>query len=74
MCLMYEGVFVSLYLLGETAEKKESPLSLHYKLFSEQHVPDIVGPSNRSASPPMTRMEMIASLVANCKELDEKKL
>ncbi|MCI71152.1 hypothetical protein A2U01_0092415, partial [Trifolium medium] len=47
---------------------------MHYKLFSEQHVPDIVGPSNRSSSAPMTRKEMIAALEVNCKELDEKKL
>ncbi|MCI42576.1 envelope-like protein, partial [Trifolium medium] len=66
--------FISLYLLGETAKTRESPLSLHYKLFSEQHVPDIVGPSYRFASTPMIRKETIAALEANCKELDEKKL
>ncbi|MCI45839.1 envelope-like protein, partial [Trifolium medium] len=59
---------------GETAKLREYPPSLHYKLFSEQHVPDIVGPSNRSASAPMTRKEMITALEANCKELDENKL
>ncbi|MCI88160.1 hypothetical protein A2U01_0109446, partial [Trifolium medium] len=35
---------------------------------------DIAGPSNKSASAPMTRREMIAVLEANCKELDVNKL
>ncbi|MCI74153.1 hypothetical protein A2U01_0095417, partial [Trifolium medium] len=37
-------------------------------------VPDIAGPSNKSASAPMTRKEIIAVLEANCKKLDVKKL
>ncbi|MCI14630.1 envelope-like protein, partial [Trifolium medium] len=59
---------------GETAKKRESPLGLHYKLFSDQHVSDIVVPSTKSVSAPMIRKEMIAALEAHCKELDEKKL
>ncbi|MCH89740.1 envelope-like protein, partial [Trifolium medium] len=35
---------------------------------------DIAGPSNKFASVPMTRKEIIAALETNCKELDEKKL
>ncbi|XP_045802377.1 uncharacterized protein LOC123895957 [Trifolium pratense] len=59
---------------GETAKKRATPLAIHQKLYSKQHAPDIVGPSNAAADTPMTRKEMIAMLEANCKELDEKKL
>ncbi|XP_045797579.1 uncharacterized protein LOC123891721 [Trifolium pratense] len=58
----------------ESAKKRASPLAIHQKLFSKQHAPDIVGPSNAAADTPMTKKEMIAMLEANCKELDEKKL
>ncbi|CAJ2637489.1 unnamed protein product [Trifolium pratense] len=58
----------------ESAKKRATPLSIHQKLFSKQHAPDIAGPSNAAADTPMTRKEMIAMLEANCKELDEKKL
>ncbi|XP_045830914.1 uncharacterized protein LOC123922216 [Trifolium pratense] len=59
---------------GESAKKRATPLAIHQKLYSKQHAPDIVGPSNAAADTPMTRKEMIAMLEANCKELDEKKL
>ncbi|XP_045802453.1 uncharacterized protein LOC123896051 [Trifolium pratense] len=59
---------------GETAKKRATPLVIHQKLYSKQHAPDIVGPSNAAADTPMTKKEMIAMLEANCKELDEKKL
>ncbi|XP_045791453.1 uncharacterized protein LOC123886160 [Trifolium pratense] len=59
---------------GESAKKRATPLAIHQKLYSKQHAPDIVGPSNAAADTPMTRKEMIAVLEANCKELDEKKL
>ncbi|MCI66164.1 hypothetical protein A2U01_0087422, partial [Trifolium medium] len=42
--------------------------------YSKQHVPNIVGPSNKSASAPITRKEMIDVLEAKRKELDVKKL
>ncbi|PNX96616.1 gag-protease polyprotein [Trifolium pratense] len=58
----------------ESSKARESPLTIHQKLFSKQHVPDIVGPSNAAADTPMTRKEIIAMLEATCKELDEKKL
>ncbi|CAJ2635129.1 unnamed protein product [Trifolium pratense] len=58
----------------ESVKKRATPLAIHQKLYSKQHAPDIVGPSNAAADTPMTRKEMIAMLEANCKELDEKKL
>ncbi|MCI13741.1 envelope-like protein, partial [Trifolium medium] len=59
---------------GESSKARESTLTIHQKLFSKQHAPDIVGPSNAAADTPMTRKEMIAMLEATCKELDENKL
>ncbi|MCI79204.1 hypothetical protein A2U01_0100475, partial [Trifolium medium] len=49
-------------------------LTIHQKLFSKQHAPDIVGPSIAAADAPMTRNEMIVMLEGNCRELDENKL
>ncbi|XP_045822111.1 histone-lysine N-methyltransferase, H3 lysine-9 specific-like [Trifolium pratense] len=34
---------------GETAKKRATPLAIHQKLYSKQHAPDIVGPSNAAA-------------------------
>ncbi|MCI35236.1 envelope-like protein, partial [Trifolium medium] len=59
---------------GESAKSRASPLTIHQKLYNQQHAPDIVGPSNVAADAPMIRKEMIIVLEANCKELDEKKL
>ncbi|MCI03021.1 envelope-like protein, partial [Trifolium medium] len=49
-------------------------LTLHYKLFGEHHVPDIVGTSNKSAPAPMSRKHMITALKDTCRVLDEKKM
>ncbi|XP_045793448.1 uncharacterized protein LOC123888425 [Trifolium pratense] len=59
---------------GESAKRRAESLSIHQKLYSQQHAPDIVGPSTAATNAPMTRKEIIAVLEANCKELDEKKL
>ncbi|XP_045791755.1 uncharacterized protein LOC123886481 [Trifolium pratense] len=59
---------------GESAKTRAEPLSIHQKLYSQQHAPDIVGSSTAATDAPMTRKEIIAMLEANCKELDEKKL
>ncbi|KAK2435286.1 hypothetical protein QL285_020359 [Trifolium repens] len=68
----------------DEVSKRESPLDFHPKLFEGKHAADIVfagtpnmdaaGPSLVSAgSASMSRKEMIASLEATCKALDEKK-
>jgi hypothetical protein len=57
----------------DVAKKRESPLIFHYKLFSNQHVPDIVGTSSQAAPVQMTRKDVIAGLKDVCKEFDEKK-
>ncbi|WJX84522.1 hypothetical protein P8452_67093 [Trifolium repens] len=69
---------------GDEVSKRESPLDFHPKLFEGKHAADIefsgpssvvgAGPSGVTAGPgSMNRKEMIASLEATCKALDEKK-
>ncbi|KAK2449275.1 hypothetical protein QL285_008484 [Trifolium repens] len=60
----------------DEVSKRESPLDFHPRLFERKHAADIemVGPSVMADAPPsMNRKEMIASLEAACKTLDEKK-
>jgi hypothetical protein len=53
--------------------KRESPLTLHYKLLGKHHVPDIVGTSGAAAASFMSRNEIVAALRDICTILDEKK-
>ncbi|KAK2367751.1 hypothetical protein QL285_081003 [Trifolium repens] len=61
----------------DEASKRESPLDFHPRLFEGTHAADIeiTGPSVAAptGSGSMSRKEMIASLEAACKALDEKK-
>jgi hypothetical protein len=60
----------------DEVSKRESPLDFHPRLFEGKHAADIVfaSPSVMAAAPSsMNRKEMIASLEATCKALDEKK-
>ena len=67
--------------VDDEVSKRESPLDFHPRLFEGKHAADIkfagpssVAPSGVSAgSGSMSRKEMIASLEATCKALDEKK-
>ncbi|KAK2421454.1 hypothetical protein QL285_032080 [Trifolium repens] len=65
----------------DEVSKRESPLDFHPRLFEGKHAADIefAGPSGvtpfgvPAGSGSMSRKEMIASLEATCKALDEKK-
>ncbi|KAK2373492.1 hypothetical protein QL285_074523 [Trifolium repens] len=61
----------------DEVSKRESPLDFHPRLFEGTHAADIeiTGPSVAAptGSDSMSRKEMIASLEAACKALDEKK-
>ncbi|KAK2445369.1 hypothetical protein QL285_016309 [Trifolium repens] len=65
----------------DEVSKRESPLDFHPRLFEGKHAADIefAGPSSvapsvvSAGSGSMSRKEMIASLEAACKALDEKK-
>ncbi|MCH82675.1 envelope-like protein, partial [Trifolium medium] len=66
----HPGILIS----TDVACKRESPLTLHYRLFEGTHVQDnIVATSGKKTSGSMTRKEMIADLKDTCKALDEKK-
>jgi hypothetical protein len=53
--------------------KRESHLSLHFKLFEGNHAADIAGLSRKVTPSTMSRKEMIASMEATCRALDEQK-
>ena len=50
--------------------KRESPLSLHYKLFEGTHVPDIVSTSGKAVSGAVSKENLIAELKDTCKMLE----
>ncbi|KAH1253654.1 hypothetical protein GmHk_04G010263 [Glycine max] len=50
--------------------KRESPLSLHYKLFEGTHVPDIVSTSGKAASGAVSKDALIDELKDTCKVLE----
>ena len=53
-----------------SVKKRESPLSLHYKLFEGTHVPDIVSTSGKAASGAMSKEDLIVKLKDTCKVLE----
>ncbi|KAL5165706.1 hypothetical protein HKD37_18G050788 [Glycine soja] len=55
----------------DSVMKRESPLSLHYKLFEGTHVPDIVSTSGKAAaSCAVSKDALIAELKDTCKVLE----
>ncbi|KAL5190913.1 hypothetical protein HKD37_04G010254 [Glycine soja] len=69
------GIMLSQYpnMLNYTDSvmKRESPLSLHYKLFEGTHVPDIVSTSGKTAaSGAVSKDALIAELKDTCKVLE----
>ncbi|KAH1226021.1 hypothetical protein GmHk_11G032782 [Glycine max] len=55
----------------DSVKKRESPLSLHYKLFEGTHVPDIVSTSGKAAaSGVVSKDDLIAELKDTCKVLE----
>jgi len=64
----------SLLTVADTPKKRESPLTLHYKLFRSNHVLDIVGTSEVVPTVVrMTRHDIVALLTNTCVMLDERK-
>jgi len=54
----------SLITTADIPEKRESPLTLHPKLFSANHVPDIVGTSgNIPATGLMMKRDIVAAII-----------
>jgi hypothetical protein len=59
---------------ADVPEKREPPLTLHPKLFSADHVLDIVGTSGSAlVAGTMTKQEIVAALKDTCVMMDERK-
>lgn len=58
-------------ITSDAAIKKESPLSLYYRLFAGTHVPNIVMTSGKETSSLTSKDGIIAELKDTCKALDE---
>lgn len=61
----------SILISSDSVCKRDLPLSLHYRLFTGKHVPDIVMTSGQTSSRPTTRINILAELKDTCKTLDE---
>jgi len=58
----------------DVPKKRESPLTLHYKLFGKHHVPDIVGTSGVGPTAGlMSSKEIVAALKDTSQMFDERK-
>ncbi|XP_050902615.1 uncharacterized protein LOC127114756 [Lathyrus oleraceus] len=55
----------------DSVKKRDSPLSLHYKLFAGTHVLDIVMTSSQAPGPVTSKKSVIAQLKETCKELKD---
>ncbi|KAK2451809.1 hypothetical protein QL285_010826 [Trifolium repens] len=77
ICSIILAQHPSILTADDEVSKRESPLDFHPRLFEGTHAADIeiTGPSVAAptGSGSMSRKEMIASLEAACKALDEKK-
>ncbi|WJX67018.1 hypothetical protein P8452_51517 [Trifolium repens] len=77
ICSIILAQHPSILTADDEVSKRESPLDFHPRLFEGTHAADIeiTGPSVAAptGSDSMSRKEMIASLEAACKVLDEKK-
>jgi hypothetical protein len=63
---------------ADMPKKRESPLSLHFKLFESHHVADLVGASAPTSIPTagtgsMSRKDIVVGLKDTCKYLEERK-
>lgn len=56
---------------SDTTCKRESPLSLQYRLFTRKHVQDIVMTSGKNSSKSTSNEGITAKLKYTCKALDE---
>ncbi|XP_050892009.1 uncharacterized protein LOC127097557 [Lathyrus oleraceus] len=69
------GVILSQYpsilISSNSICKRDPPLSLHYRLFTGKHVPDIVLTSRQTSFRPTTRTCILVELKDTCKSLDE---
>ncbi|XP_050875185.1 uncharacterized protein LOC127078802 [Lathyrus oleraceus] len=61
----------SILISSDVACKRDHPLSLHYRLFTEKHVPNIVMTFGKKPTISTTRKGILAELKDTCKTLDD---
>ncbi|XP_050918943.1 uncharacterized protein LOC127136430 [Lathyrus oleraceus] len=61
----------SILINSNSTCKRDPPLSLHYKLFTGKHVPNIVMTFGQTPTRPTNRICILAKLKDSCKTLDE---
>lgn len=61
----------SILINSDTVYKRESPLYLHYRLFTGKHVLEIVMTSEKKSTSSTSRIGIIVELRDTCKTLDE---
>jgi hypothetical protein len=76
LCSVILDQHPNLVTASDLPKKRDSPLTIHQKLFGDNHVPDLVGttaPISTPAAGIMTKEEIIAALRDTCVMLDERK-
>jgi hypothetical protein len=69
----------SILIAADVPKKRESPISLHYKLFGKSHAADIAGtsasvaPTDPAVVGHMTRKDILVALKDTCRFLEERK-
>ena len=74
LCSIMLDQHPGLITVDHLPKKRESSLTIHHRLFGDNHAPDLVGTSGSTpAVKPMTKEEIIVALKDTCVMLDERK-
>ena len=74
LCIIMLDRHLGLIIIADLPKKRESPLTIHHKIFGESHVPDIVGTSRTVPTAElMTKQEIMAALNETCVMSDKRK-
>ncbi|XP_050896553.1 uncharacterized protein LOC127103331 [Lathyrus oleraceus] len=71
ICGVVLSQHLSILISSDVACKRESPISLHYRLFTGKHVLDIVMTSGKKCTSSTARKLITVELKHTCKNLDE---
>ncbi|PNX67276.1 envelope-like protein, partial [Trifolium pratense] len=72
LCGIILDQYPDIKVVTDTPKKRETAFTFHHKLFGDHNVADHVGTSADGAST-MTKMEIIAALKVQCREIDKQK-
>jgi hypothetical protein len=74
LCSIILDQHPGLVTTSDLPKKRDSPLTIHQKLFGDNHAPDLGGTSTSNpAAETMTKKEIIVALKDTCVMLDERK-